>query len=315
MLSISGLIITFIAVLTWAISSVGYKAALGAEGIEDRNPITALAVRVLIVFFLLMPVTMIFGDLTGLFNIPKHELHIYFFWTIIGGILTFIGDITYFYALRLIDSSRAYPLINVQTLFTFPFAYWWLGEAIPPLMYVAAGCMIIGVFFMQTSDAKDRGMETVQGDSRKKRYILGILCALATALFFATQYLAMAMQIRVYPGIFESNFTRIGIYVAIFGIFLLFRPNYLPKWNRNGEHSQLKAYIYTGLFGFLSFGIGDAIYQIGVTANGAALSIIIAATSPLLNQIFAIKVLKEKFRPTFLIAVVLIMLGNILVIF
>ena len=124
----------------------------------------------------------------------------------------------------------------------------------------------------------------------------------------------MAMQNKVGLGEWESNYSRLFLSCAMIWVFLSIRPKHIPKKSHPEYKSQLKSYITIGLFACFSAGIGDAVYQMGVSRNGAAISITIASIAPLLNQLFAIVFLKEKFRPRFLIGVAFIVVANILVV-
>lgn len=304
-----------IAVILWAISSIGYKFAMGTSGTSERDPIASLAVRIIVVLFGVFVLSLLFGNLNGIWMLSREESIDYWAITLLSAILTLVGDITYFYALRFLDASRVYPLINTQTLFTFPFAVLFFNETIPQLLWIAALLMIIGVIFVGDPDKKDVGMEKLTPEQRKKNYQYGILMGIATGFFFGTQYLTLNMQNLIYYGIMENNFTRILVYAGIFWIYLFCTKKHLPKWKTPEDKSQFKLYFYTGLFGIASFGIGDAIYQIGALENGNSISIIIASSAPIFNQIFAILFLKEKFRWKFLIGVFCLVVGNIFVIF
>ncbi|MCP4761353.1 MAG: DMT family transporter [archaeon] len=316
--SIIGFIFVIIATLLWAISSIGYKYSLGSVGLvgkKDLDQISAIAIRFIVVFIFLLVMSMIFGDLQGLLNLNKENAIKYWSITILCGILTLAGDICYFSALRFIDTSRIYPIINTQILFTFPFAFFIFNEDLPLFLWISSILMIIGVFFIGgTNDLKDIGMREISHKNQKKYYILGIVFAIGTGFFFGTQFLTLAIQIQIHPGIWDSNLTRTLVAAIFLWIYMFIFRKHIPKRKNEIEKKYFKAYILTGFIGILSFAIGDSIYQIGVSLNGAAISIIIASSAPILNQIFAIIFLKEKFRPKFLIGVIFIILGNILVI-
>jgi drug/metabolite transporter (DMT)-like permease len=316
-----GIGVVLAAAIIWAFASTGYKFALGSAGTEVRDPITSMSVRIIPVDIFITLVVLILAQLPVIFTFPLKESLMYWSLGIANGAMTLVGDICYFNALRYLDSSRVYPLINIQVLFTYPLAYYFFQEKIPPYLWVAGILMILGVLLISREDNKDRGMENRSAEDQRKTHIVGVILALAVGLFFALQYLFLAAQIRMTAslnlpvgGVFDANFTRLISYGAILWGYLLISRRHLPKWGTPEEKEQLKAYGIMGVIGALGLGIGDSIYQIGVIQGGNALSITISANSPLFNQFFARVLLKEKFRKFFLYGVIAIVIANILVI-
>ncbi len=314
MVSALGIGVTLAAATIWAWASVAYKSALGSAGTETRDPLTSMGVRIAVIVGFLSLMQVFFGDFAPILALPPDQAMTYWTLGIVNGALTLAGDICYFNALRFIDSSRVYPLINIQILFTYPLAYAFFGEIVPPLMWVAGILMILGVLLISQKDAQDRGMEKRNAEDQKKTHFLGIILGLCVGFSFALQYLALHGQNLIYNNVFESNFTRLASYAVMIWIFLLVTRKHLPRWSSPADREQTLAYIKMGLVGCLSMGVGDTIYQIGVNENGSALSITLVSTSPLLNQFFAWGILKEKFRRYFLFGVIFIVLGTILVV-
>ncbi len=314
MVSPLGIGVTLAAATIWAFASVAYKSALGSAGTETRDPLTSMGVRIAILVGFLALVIAIFGNFAPILALPPDQALTYWMLGIVNGAITMVGDICYFNALRFIDSSRVYPLINIQILFTYPLAYAFFQENIPPLMWVAGCLMIVGVLLISKKDAQDRGMDKRNAEDQKKTHFLGIVLGLCVGLTFALQYLALQGQNRIYNSVFESNFTRLASYGIMIWTFLLITRKHLPRWSTPAKREETLAYVKMGLVGCLSMGIGDSIYQIGVNENGSALSITIVSNSPLFNQFFAWGLLKEKFRRYFLFGVICIMLGNIMVV-
>jgi drug/metabolite transporter (DMT)-like permease len=319
MSTILGITMVFIAVIFWSIASIGYKFSLGSVGIkgeEHRDPISAMSIRVIIILIALFLASIIFGDLPGLFLLSSEIALQYWGFALLTGVLSIGADLCYFNALRFLDSSRVYPLVNTQTLFTFPFAFAF-GESITINMFFAAALMIIGVLFVGKTDSKDSGMDNLTKPQQKHNYVVGIVLSIATGFFFAMIYLSMGMQNRIFNGIFECNFSRTLCFGIILWIGLLFIPKLrkrIPKTDSKENKEIIKKYILIGLFGVLSFGLGDSLYQIGIIENGPSISIIIASSAPIFNQIFAVTFLKETLRRNFVFGVICIVIGNMLVI-
>ncbi len=315
MVSALGIGVTLVAAIIWAFASVAYKSALGSAGTENRDPLTSMGVRIAIIVGFLALILAFIGNFNPILALPADQATTYWVLGIVNGALTLVGDVCYFNALRFIDSSRAYPLINIQILFTYPLANAIFGENVPPLMWVAGILMIVGVLLISQKDAQDRGMEKRNAEDQKKTHIFGIVLALCVGLSFALQYLALQGQNRIYNSVFESNFTRLASYAVMIWVFLLITRKHLPRWSTPAKREEMLAYIKMGLVGCLGMGIGDTIYQVGVNENGSALSITLVSTSPLFNQFFAWGLLKEKFRRYFLYGVICIVIGTILVVF
>jgi drug/metabolite transporter (DMT)-like permease len=309
-----GLSMVFSAMFLWTISSIGYKKVLGSEGVETRDPITSLAIRIAIVAVLLMILCALIGDLQGLFNLDMHIRTTYWTFALISACLGLCGDICFFFAIRYLDASRIYPLINCQMLFTYPISFYVFNEDLPPLLFPAALMIIIGVYFLGIPDSKDRGWDALPPDIAKRNFRRGIFLGLGTGFFWGMYYLTLAYQNMLWYGPIESNFSRMMIASLIIWTCLLVTRKHLPKRYTLETRDELKAYVYTGIFGFISAGIGDSFYQMGVRENGTAISITLASATPLLNQVFAILFLKEKFRRNFLLGAILIVIANVLVI-
>lgn len=319
MVNLIGGLYCLFAVITWSIASIVYKSAMGSvglEGKEKRDPIASLGVRILIIGLFITIISMIFGDFSSLFTMNPEDTLRYLIITIILGAITLFGDVCYFNALRYLDVSRIYPLINTQSLFTIPLAYYFFSEDIPSLMWLSSILMIGGVLFVGgKNDSQDRGMNNIDIHTQKKNYIKGIFGGIGTGFSFGVQYVLMNMLMRIAGGALECNVARTDTYAIMLWIYILITKKHFPRRKTESEKIAFRDYVYTGLVGILSFGIGDSIYQLGVALNGASISIIIASSAPIFNQILSIAILKEKFRKNFLIGVICIVIGNILVIF
>jgi drug/metabolite transporter (DMT)-like permease len=287
---------------------------LGSKTTVNRDPITSLGFRNLIVLLFLTPILPIIGDFQGLFTLPSEIRAEYWTYAFLSGLADLLGHACYFYALRHLDSSRVYPFISFQMIITYPIAIYVFGEILPRFLWLAASLIIIGVGFVGKPDSKDKGLETLTAEQKREHYAKGIFFGLATGAFFALFYLSMTMQNQIWQGEWEANYARLLMSAPVIWTIILLQPKHHPHKDTPEARQQLKAYLMTGAFACLSAGIGDAVYQMGVKENGSAVSITIASISPLINQLLAILLLKEKFRPRFLIGVLCIVLGNILVI-
>jgi drug/metabolite transporter (DMT)-like permease len=313
--TVFGIGMVLIAITTWATSSIAYKAALGNQGSVERDPISSVGVRVLIITCGMVFLTLIFGDITAIFTLDKEIRTEYWIYTLLGAFFSVCGDFCYFHAARCIDISRIYPLINCQMLFTYPISYYVFHEVIPPMIFLSATLIILGVMFVGNPDSDDKGMDMHSPEDKKKYHRRGVILGILTGFFFAMIYISMALQNRVWYGTVESNFGRMLLYSVLTWTYILLTRKHIPWRNTPEKKEAFRAYCMMGFFGIFSAGIGDWIYQIGVKENGTAVSITIASAAPLINQFLAIIFLKEKFRYKFLIGALLIIIGNILIIF
>jgi drug/metabolite transporter (DMT)-like permease len=309
-----GIALVFFVMFIWGASSNVYKYALGDQSDIKGDPISALSIRIIFVFLAVFLTALIFENPFSIFLMDSEALRNYLLICALSGILTILGDICYFKALQLLDSCRIYPLVNTQALFTFPLAAFFFGEQITLLIWISGALMIIGVLFFGSTDNLDKGIATLDENKRKKTYLIGFFAGLTVGFFYATQYITMTLARNYYPGPFTQNSFRVFTFLVILWTYMLATKKHIPRFNTPEGKQSIKNYLIIGIMGAISMGICDGLYQIGVTLNGSAVSIVIASNAPLVNQLFGVLLLKEKFRPRFIIGVIIIIFANILVI-
>ena len=99
--------------------------------------------------------------------------------------------------------------------------------------------------------------------------------------------------------------------IAILG---LFKHEYYAGFKKENR-INLKYFLYIGIAGILSLGFADAIYIKAAEFSDIVLISAFAANTPMVQQILSILILKEKFRKRFLVAVILIIIGNYIILF
>ena len=124
----------------------------------------------------------------------------------------------------------------------------------------------------------------------------------------------MTLARQYYAGPFTQNSFRVLTFLIILWFYMLASKKHIPRFGTQEEKQSIKNYLIIGIMGAISMGICDGLYQIGVSLNGSAISIVIASNAPLINQLFGVLLLKEKFRARFIIGVIIIILANILII-
>ncbi|MFX0139113.1 MAG: EamA family transporter, partial [Candidatus Hodarchaeota archaeon] len=70
-----------------------------------------------------------------------------------------------------------------------------------------------------------------------------------------------------------------------------------------------------GIAGVLSLGFADTLFYKAAEINGLILTSTFTVNTPMVQQIFSILILKEKFRKRFIFAVILIIFGNYIILF
>ncbi|MFX0035369.1 MAG: GRP family sugar transporter [Candidatus Hermodarchaeota archaeon] len=310
MVEIIGFIFTLDAIFTWAIASLVYK-----KGLEKTQPKANLFFRLCCTAFGTFIFSLIFGSFFFLRNLTNSELITYLIACIISGLSVTIGDLLYYMSLKRIDASRTYPLVQLSLIFVIFFSFFLFDEEITYSIILGGSLILSSVFILSSKDKSEKmDLHRSLKERISEDLILGVLFAIGTAFFWALAYVSFN-QSRILSGdVFVSNFFRVGfgmISIAILGIFQKEYYSGFKKENRN----NLKYFLYIGIAGILSLGFADAIYIKAAEINGLILTSAFTINTPMVQQIFSILFLKEKFRKRFLIAVLLIIIGNYIILF
>lgn len=310
MAELIGYIFTLDAIITWALASLVYK-----KGLEKTQPKANLLFRLFCTTLGTFIFSLIFGNYLILRTLSNSELISYLIACLISGISVTIGDLMYYMSLKKIDASRTYPLVQISLVFVIFFSFSLFGEEITFSIILGGALILSSVFILST---KDKSEKTVIKKSIRERIsedlIIGVLLAIGTAFFWALAYVSFN-QARILTGdVFISNFFRVGFGMIAIAILGLFQREYYAGF-KNENRNNLKYFIYIGIAGILSLGLADAIYIKAAEINGLILTSTFTANTPMVQQIFSILILKEKFRKRFIVAVILIIIGNYMIIF
>ena len=123
-----GYFLTIDALITWGVASLVYKFSLGK--IESKPSLLFRLIFVSCSTFLL---SLFFGSYSSIFLLDSQNMTEYLVACIISGLSVTIGDLFYYMSLKRIDSSRAYPLVQLSLLFVYPFSFIFLAPATPSL--------------------------------------------------------------------------------------------------------------------------------------------------------------------------------------
>lgn len=315
MAEIIGYILALDALFTWALASLVYK-----WGLRKTQPKANLFFRLCCVSMSTFLISLLFGSYLFLKYMIWGEILIYLLICLISGLSVTIGDLFYYISLKKIDASRAYPLTQLSLIFVYPFSFFLFGDKIT-FSILIGGVLILSSVFILSS--KDKSEQIKKKRSIKERIsedlILGVLLAIGTAFFWAVAYVSFAYvsfnPTNILIGdVFVSNFFRVGFGFISIAILGSFRKEYYNGF-RKETRKNLKYFIFIGLAGILSLGLADAVFIKAAEINGLVLTSTITANTPMVQQIFSIIFLKEKFRKRFLIAVLLIVFGNYIILF
>ncbi|MFX0104095.1 MAG: DMT family transporter [Candidatus Hodarchaeota archaeon] len=310
MAELIGYIFIIFTIFVWALASLVYK-----KGLEKTQPKPNLFFRLCCTSLGTFIFSLIFGNYIVLKNLSNLELIVYLLACLISGVSVTVGDLLYYMSLKKIDASRTYPLVQLSLIFVIFFSVILFSEEITISILVGGALILSSVFILST---KDKSEKTNLKKSLKERIsedlIIGVLLAIATAFFWALAYVSFN-QARILTGdVFISNFIRVGFGMIAIAILGIFQRDYYAGFKKENR-TNLKFFIYIGIAGILSLGFADAIYIKAAEINGLILTSVFTVNTPMVQQIFSILILKEKFRKRFLIAVVLIIVGNYIILF
>ena len=310
MAELIGYIFTLDAIFTWAIASLVYK-----KGLEKTQPKANLFFRLCCVCLGTFLFSLIFSNYLILRNLNNSELISYLITCLISGISVTIGDLMYYMSLKKMDASRTYPLVQISLLFVIFFSIFLFNEEITSSIVLGGTLILSSVFILST---RDKSEKIYVKRSLKERIsedlIIGVLLAIGTAFFWAIAYVSYN-QARILSGdAFLSNFFRVGFGMIAIAVLGIFQREYYAGFKKENR-SNLKYLLYIGIAGILSLGFADAIYIKAAEINGLILTSTFTANTPMVQQILSILILKEKFRKRFIVAIILIIIGNYVILF
>jgi len=310
MVEFIGLVFTVYAIFAWAIASLVYKT-----GLEKTEPKANLFFRLCCIFFATLLFSFIFGNYMFFSNLNNIELVFYLIACLISGLSVTIGDLLYYFSLKRIDASRAYPLVQLSLIFVFPFSVFLFGAELRISVLLGALLFLISVFILSSKDKNEKIKPNEElKEKSSENVITGVLFAVGGAFLWAVAILSFD-QARIISGdVFVTNFLRVTIGLTLILLLGMFQPVYFSGFKKENRRN-LKYYIFIGIAGILSLGFADTLFYKAAEINGLIFTTAITINTPFVQHIFSILVLKEKFRKRFLIAVGLIIVGNYIILF
>jgi len=305
-----GYLFTLNALFTWGLASLVYKFGLG-----KADPKAGLLFRLTIVTISTFLLSIIFGNYSFLFILNSQELINYIIACLISGLSVTFGDLLYFLSLKKIDASRSYPLTQLSLIFVYPFAFFYFGEELTFSIIIGGALILSSVFILSSKDRPETdNLNSKETQKPKEDLIVGVLFAIGTAFFWALAIVSFNQARIITNDVFVTNFIRVAFGTVLFAIIGIFQLEFYSSFKKENR-VNLKHYLYIGLAGSLSLGFADSFFYRAAEINGLVLTSTITANTPMVQQILSILILKEKFRKRFLIAVILIILGNYIIIY
>jgi len=158
MAELIGFILTIDAIFTWALASLIYKWGLGKTPAKGNLFFRLCCTSVGTFLF-----SLAFGNYLFLKNLNEQELIGYLIACIISGLSVTIGDLFYYMSLKRIDSSRAYPLVQLSLLFVYPFSFIFFDEEIT-FSILIGGLIILSSVFILSSKDKPENSNSINED-------------------------------------------------------------------------------------------------------------------------------------------------------
>ena len=311
-----GYLLTIDAIFTWALASLVYKAGLGKTNLKGT-----LLFRLCCVAIFTFILSLILGSYLIFSSLKNDDLIIYLVACLISGLTVTVGDLLYFKALKKIDVSRAYPIIQLSLIFVYPFAFFLFGEELTLSIFLGGMMILSGVFLLSKKDKVEKleedfedSIQSNKNEKPKEEIFIGVILSIGTAFLWALAIVSFHQARIISHDVYITNFLRIIFATSFIAILGLFKREYYIGFKKE-ERYNLKHYGYIGIAGALSLGFADSLFYEAAGINGLILTSTLTASTPLVQQIFSIVLLKEKFRKRFLVAVCLIIIGNYLILF
>ncbi|KKN24279.1 hypothetical protein LCGC14_0896470 [marine sediment metagenome] len=310
MAELIGYLLTLNAIITWAGASLIYKWGLGIT-----QPKANLFFRLCCVSLGTFIFSLIFGNYVFLNNLNKDDLIGYLILCLISGLSVTTGDLLYYMSLKKIDSSRAYPIVQLSLVFVMFFSFFLFSEEITTTILIGGFLILSSVFILSSKDKS----EVINSNKDFKEKIsedlkIGVILAIGTAFFWALAIISFNRARIISNDVFVTNFFRVFFALIFIGMLGIYQRDYYSGFKKENRKNS-KYFIYIGIAGILSLGLADTLFYKAAEINGLILTSTLTVNTPMVQMIFSVLILKEKFRKRFLAAVVLIIIGNYIIIF
>lgn len=203
----------------------------------------------------------------------------YLFGSLIAG--PTIGATLYIIALREIGASRAMPLTGTYPLATLLFEWLLLGQAAAGHVLYGTLLVVAGIGLLAGQRGLDSGIEA----SRRAR--LGVLLAIVASLLWGLSTVLLKPALE-HLSVVQANAVRLPAVAAIVYLALV-RPSGQPLFR-----APRRPLVIIGAIGLISQGLGSYTFLAALDLIGAARTVTISSTYPVIGLIMAALILKER---------------------
>jgi drug/metabolite transporter (DMT)-like permease len=206
-------------------------------------------------------------------------------------------------------------LLGYFISFVYPFSFIFFGDEITYLILFGGALMLLSVFILSSKDKSEKAeIHRSLKERISEDLIIGVLLAIGTAFFWAIAIISFNQARLITGDVFVTNFFRVVFAMISIAMLGIFQRDYYSGFKKENRKS-LKYFVYIGIAGVLSLGFADTLFYKAVEINGLILTSTFTVNTPMVQQIFSILILKEKFRKRFIFAVILIIFGNYIILF
>ncbi len=221
----------------------------------------------------------------------------------LSGILALaIGDTAYIYSSSIIGVSVAAPIAYLYVI-VVQFLAIMYGENLTSGKIIAALLAVLSIFLI-TSEKVDTKIH--------RRKIIGITLALVTCIAWSLG------QVVLKPATRFLNPLEITLIRALAGLLTLFilYPLLITKLRNNVKNfNNSKTFLYILLIGALDLALGSYLFVYSIANIGVDYTVIITGTIPVIAQLFANLVEREKLTIRHILSSLLVSLGIMIVTF
>jgi transporter family protein len=148
-MSKTALMFCLVTVIAWGLGSVLDKILVGERGL---SPWTAVVLRMILATTIISVYAFATGsmaEIRTMAQMPPAQL-----WTLIGALAgtallgSFVGQLSYYYALQSADASRVVPITSTYPLVGALLAVAFLGERLTGPKVLGAVCIVIGIILL-----------------------------------------------------------------------------------------------------------------------------------------------------------------------
>jgi DME family drug/metabolite transporter len=288
------------AAISWTASAILYRKALA-----ETKPISANIVRLVCTSAILLLLLITLGKLGVLVNLPLYGVVIASTSGVIG--LGF-GDTLYMASLKRIGVARAVPITCTYPLFNLLWSAFLIEQNISLPAVLGAVAIVLGIWFLGGTKEADIT------ETQKRNLIIGVVCALVTAIAWSVSITMMDVAVTLPEGggldfAFAVNAVRV---TAIAVPFLALSP--LIDRNMSFLKISRRTLVTLIVGGIVALGVGWFFlgYSFAIKTPEAT-AVPISSTTPLFSTLLGIIFLHEKVTAMNVIGSIVIVAGVFLI--